>query len=107
MDTTYKCSALLDGGWDIVAILAGQDECDFAVFSEDFGDVLVAAFLGYSVEGVVDFSEGVGLDGILEAGYDGFITFSVVDYGVTFATVDEGFDEGFSSAGDGNNGVDV
>jgi hypothetical protein len=55
----------------------------------------------------MNFAETIFLQSILDTSYDGFISLSVIDDGVTLASINELLNERLGSSGNNDQGVDV
>jgi hypothetical protein len=107
MNAPHHCCGLLYIFRDFLVLLTRKNKCKLAGFRKHFADILVTVVLADSIERMMNFAKTIFLQSILNTSHDGFISLSVIDDGVTLASINELLNERLGSSGNNDQGVDV
>jgi hypothetical protein len=107
MNARNQSKAILDMIGELISLLSRKNHCDLATFAQNLADILVTVVLTNGIIRVINLAYSGFLQGFLDLGNDCFITLSVINNSITFASVDECLDKGLASPGDDNKRMDV
>jgi hypothetical protein len=107
MNARNQSKAILDMIGELISLLGRKNHCDLATFAQNLADILVTVVLTDGIIRVINLAYSGFLQSFLDLGNDCFITLSVINNSITFASVDECLDEGLASPSDDNKRMDV